>query len=146
MSFNTLIQWQKSELQTNGEFCRDHTITFGSGQQVSASSAPEYKGNEHFVNPEESLLAAISSCHMLTFLAIAHLKRLPVESYRDQSTAVLGRLESGKLAVTEIVLAPEIRFVEGVEVSDEVMQKMHDKAHANCFIANSISSKVTIRT
>ena len=100
MSFNTLVKWTNKK-SINGEFSRDHTVVFGSGQTVNASSAPEYKGNEMFVNPEESLLAALSSCHMLTFLAIAHLKRLPVLSYQDDATAILGRIESGKLAVTE---------------------------------------------
>ncbi|MCL1077074.1 OsmC family peroxiredoxin [Parashewanella spongiae] len=145
MSFNTLIKWDNKQ-NYDGEFSRDHTITFGSGQTVNASSASEYKGNEHFVNPEESLLAALSSCHMLTFLAIAHLKRLPVLSYQDNAMAILGRIESGKLAVTEMVLSPEIVFEEGVEVTVKTIQKIHEKAHANCFIANSISSKVTIKT
>ncbi len=144
MSFNTLVKWT-NEKSTDGEFSRDHTVVFGSGQTVNASSAPEYKGNEMFVNPEESLLAALSSCHMLTFLAIAHLKRLPVLSYQDDATAILGRIESGKLAVTEMILSPKVVFEESVEVTNDTIQKIHDKAHANCFIANSISSKVTIR-
>ena len=143
MSFSTHIQWIR-ELKNDNDFCRDHIITFGSGQSVSASSAPEYKGNEVFVNPEESLLAALSSCHMLTFLAIAHLKRLPVANYEDNATATLGKLETGKLAVVEMTLTPKIKFVDGIDVDDETLQKMHDKAHANCFIANSISSIVKI--
>ncbi len=145
MSFNTNIQWIR-QLNDDGEFCRDHTITYGSGQKVNASSAPEYKGNDIFVNPEESLLAALSSCHMLTFLAIAHLKRLPVASYQDNATATLGKLENGKLAVIEMTLSPKIEFIEGINVDAETIQKIHDKAHINCFIANSISSKVTIIT
>ena len=126
MSFHTYIEWTR-QLREDGEFCRDHTITFGSGQQVNASSAPEYKGNDNFVNPEESLLAALSSCHMLTFLAIAHLKRLPVASYQDNATATLGKLENGKLAVTEMTLSPKIIFEEGIEVDDETIQKIIDR-------------------
>ncbi|MBM7074217.1 OsmC family protein [Shewanella sp. 202IG2-18] len=144
MSFHTYIQWNK-QIKEDGEFSRDHTITYGSGQKVSASSAPEYKGSDSFVNPEESLLAALSSCHMLTFLAIAHLKRLPVESYEDNASATLGKLDTGKLAVTEMTLSPKIKFVEGVEMDEETIKKIHDKAHINCFIANSINTKVTIK-
>ncbi len=145
MSFHTYIEWTR-QVKEDGEFCRDHVITFGSGQKVNASSAPEYKGNGNFVNPEESLLAALSSCHMLTFLAIAHLKRLPVASYRDNATATLGKSENGKQAVTEIALSPKIEFAEGIEVDGETIKKMHDKAHANCFIANSLSCRVTIHS
>ena len=83
---------------------------------------------------------------MLTFLAIAHLKRLPVASYQDNATATLGKLENGKLAVTEMTLSPKIIFEEGIEVDDDTIQKIHDKAHANCFIANSLNTKVTIHS
>lgn len=144
MGFNLTVNWQTSPAE-EGEFCRDHSITFGSGQTIQASSAPEYKGNEQNVNPEESLLAALSSCHMLTFLAIAHLKRLPVTSYVDNATAELGKNEAGKLAVTKMVLNPKVIFAEGVEVSQETLEKIHEKAHANCFIANSLATDIQIK-
>ncbi|PMG79663.1 peroxiredoxin [Shewanella sp. 10N.286.51.B7] len=145
MGFKLTVKWQADHFEhTTPEFNRDHQIEFGSGQVVNASSAPEYKGNEAKVNPEESLLAALSSCHMLTFLAIAHLKRLTVETYTDNAKAELGKNESGKLSVTKMCLNPQVIFADGVEVSQEVLQKIHDKAHANCFIANSINSEVEI--
>ncbi|WP_299569852.1 OsmC family protein [uncultured Shewanella sp.] len=145
MGFKLTVKWQADHFEhTAPEFNRDHQIEFGTGQVINASSAPEFKGNEAKVNPEESLLAALSSCHMLTFLAIAHLKRLTVTSYTDNAVAELGKNESGKLAVTKMSLNPQVIFVDGVEVSQEVLQKIHDKAHANCFIANSINSEVEI--
>ncbi|MBT1443232.1 OsmC family protein [Shewanella sp. JM162201] len=145
MSFRTLTQWQASGSAAEGDFNRDHSITFGSGQQINASSAPEYKGSPDRVNPEESLLAALSSCHMLTFLAIAHLKRLPVKSYSDEALAELGKRDDGKLAVNYMQLNPKVEFVDGVEVSRETLEKMHEKAHANCFIANTLNCEVDIR-
>ncbi|AZQ11279.1 MULTISPECIES: OsmC family protein [Shewanella] len=144
MSFRLQTSWQASDAP-EGEFNRDHLIHFGSGQKIQASSAPEYKGNSAMVNPEESLLAALSSCHMLTFLAIAHLKRLPVKSYNDNALAELGKRDNGKLAVNYMQLNPEVEFVEGVEVSRETLEKMHEKAHANCFIANTLDCEVEIR-
>ncbi|MDT3305847.1 OsmC family protein [Shewanella vaxholmensis] len=144
MGFNLTVNWQTSPAE-EGEFCRDHSITFGSGQTIQASSAPEYNGNGQNVNPEESLLAALSSCHMLTFLAIAHLKRLPVTSYVDNATAELGKNDAGKLAVTKMVLNPKVMFAEGVEVSQETLEKIHEKAHANCFIANSLATDIHIK-
>lgn len=75
MSFNVNVTWRCATTATlpPTDFCRDHHIVFGSGQAVHASSAAQYHGNADLVNPEESLLAALSSCHMLTFLTIAIL-------------------------------------------------------------------------
>ncbi|BCV67338.1 OsmC family protein [Shewanella carassii] len=143
MSFHLTVSWQTSPAP-EGEFNRDHQIDFGTGQQLLASAAPEYKGNEAKVNPEESLLAALSSCHMLTFLTIAHLKRLPVESYRDNATAEIGKKESGKIAVTRMILNPEVTFAEGAEIDRETLEKIHEKAHANCFIANSLAADTEV--
>ncbi|UJF21383.1 OsmC family protein [Shewanella sp. OMA3-2] len=144
MGFKVTVDWHSSPAQ-EGEFNRDHQVNYGSGQMVQASSAPEYKGNADKVNPEESLLAALSSCHMLTFLAIAHLKRLPVSTYSDNAIADLGKNDTGKIAVVKMTLNPEVVFAEGVEVSEETISKIHEKAHANCFIANSLACEVEIK-
>ncbi|WP_330959821.1 OsmC family protein [Photobacterium sp. 53610] len=142
MSFHVKVIWQGNS-QPGEAFSRDHQIHFGSGQQVQGSSAPEYQGSADKINPEESLMSSLSSCHMLTFLAIAHLKRLPVASYQDSVTAELGQNDAGKTKVAVIDLNPQITFAEGIDVSPEVLDKMHQKAHANCFIANSLN--VTVR-
>jgi organic hydroperoxide reductase OsmC/OhrA len=144
MGFKVTVDWQGSPAE-EGEFNRDHQISYGSGQTVTASSAPEYKGNAEKINPEENLLAALSSCHMLTFLAIAHLKRLPVASYVDNATADLGKNEAGKISVVKMTLVPQVVFEEGVSVTDEIINKIHEKAHANCFIANSLACEIEIK-
>lgn len=146
MSFNVNLHWASSEtiLSEPTEFCRDHIINFGSGQQVNASSAPEYCGNSASINPEESLLAALSSCHMLTFLTIAHLKRLVVVSYSDHAQAELGKNEQGKLFVNKMTLNPKVVFAEGTEVSSDIIDKIHEKSHTNCFIANSINCNTLV--
>lgn len=145
MGFKVTVNWQTTTGYEEGEFNRDHQIAYGSGQQVQASSAPEYKGNEEKINPEENLLAALSSCHMLTFLAIAHLKRLPVASYTNHAIADLGKNDAGKIAVVKMTLAPEVVFADGVEVDEATIAKIHEKAHANCFIANSLACEVEIK-
>ncbi|MEZ9596620.1 OsmC family protein [Shewanella sp. 10N.261.52.F9] len=141
MSFNINLSWSPTdkpvtELQN---FCRDHQITFGSGQQIQGSSAPEYKGSDDKVNPEESLLAALASCHMLTFLTIAHLKRLPILSYQDNAYAELGKNSKGQIFISKIVLKPHVEFA--TVVNEDVLKKMHEKSHNNCFIANSLSNE-----
>ncbi|MPY22543.1 OsmC family peroxiredoxin [Shewanella psychropiezotolerans] len=145
MAFTLEVSWETDNRPiVEGEFCRDHTIHFGSGQLIQASSAPEYKGSNTKVNPEEQLLGALSSCHMLTFLTIAHLKRLKVLSYKDVATAELGKNEAGKISILKITLKPVVIFDTDQEVSEAVLDKIHDKAHANCFIANSLSAEIEV--
>ncbi|MCJ8304424.1 OsmC family protein [Shewanella sp.] len=145
MAFTSEVNWQTDEIsREGGDFCRDHTIHFGSGQLIQASSAPEYQGSNTKVNPEEQLLAALSSCHMLTFLTIAHLKRLKVLSYKDVATAELGKNEAGKISISKITLKPVVIFDTDQQVSEAVLGKIHHKAHANCFIANSLSAEIEV--
>ncbi len=156
MSFNLTTLWQginqpnsKKENQDKlksqaPEFSRDHQISFGSGQRIQASSAPEYFGSHDKINPEETLLASLSSCHMLTFLALAHKKRLPVVEYRDDASAELGINAKGKTFLETITLRPKVTFAQGITVDDASLNKMHEKAHQHCFIANSILSQVII--
>lgn len=121
---------------------RGHVVRYGSGIEVAASAAADFKGDAARVNPEEAFVGALSSCHMLTFLAIAARKRLVVESYEDDAVGVLEKNADGKLAVTKVVLRPRVRFATAVD--PEALAKMHDSAHANCFIAQSVRTQVEI--
>jgi organic hydroperoxide reductase OsmC/OhrA len=142
--FRTDLRWQRTTPDFLTEtYNRAHEIAFGSGITIPASSAPAYKGDADRVNPEESLLAALSSCHMLTFLAIAAKKKLTVDRYVDHATCVLGKDESGGLSVTEAILRPQITFAAPAP-SAEAVANMHESAHRNCFIARSVTTKVTI--
>lgn len=124
---------------------RTHSLVFAGGQKIAASSAPEYLGRAENANPEEMLAASLASCHMLTFLAVAAKSRFVVDSYLDRAVAVLEKNEDGRLAVTEIILNPKIQF-SGEKVPDaEQLKALHDKAHRNCFIGNSIKARVTVK-
>jgi organic hydroperoxide reductase OsmC/OhrA len=96
------------------------------------------------VNPEEALVAALSSCHMLTFLAIAAKRRFSLDSYADDAIGYLEKNAAGQLAVTRVVLRPKIAWSPGVAVPQDVLDKMHHDAHAGCFIANSVKTDVTV--
>lgn len=145
MSFETSLTWTR----TTPDFVpdtwdRSHRWTTGSGHTVQASSAPSFKGDAALVNPEEALIGALSSCHMLTFLAIAAKKGFVVDSYEDAASGELSKNEQGRLSVNEITLRPRARF-SGAKVPDEAaVRALHDLAHQNCFIANSIRARVTI--
>ncbi|WCL49231.1 OsmC family protein [Leptospira sp. GIMC2001] len=123
---------------------RTHAIAFNGGQSIFSSSTKETFGNEQHANPEELLASALSSCHMLTFLAVASKKKLIVLDYSDDVTAILEKGESGKMQVTKIYLKPRVAFVDSVKISNEDLIKLHETAHRNCFIASSIKSEVVI--
>lgn len=123
---------------------RDHGISFSGGQRLAASSAPGYGGNPAHADPEELLLAALSSCHMLTFIAVCANRGYVVDDYDDPAVAVLGKDEEGRTAVTEVTLKPSVRFANGKAPTAEEFAKLHERAHRACFIGNSVRSRVKI--
>jgi organic hydroperoxide reductase OsmC/OhrA len=123
---------------------RDHGIAFSGGQRLAASSAPGYGGNPDHADPEELLLAALSSCHMLTFIAVCANRGYVVDAYDDPAIAVLGKDEEGRTAVTHATLKPRVRFADGKAPTPEEFERLHERAHRACFIGNSVRTKVTI--
>lgn len=139
------IRWQNhGNTMDSDSYPRDHVWQFAGGPEVPASAAPGFKGGTGCVDPEEALVAAASSCHMLTFLAIAARKKLIVADYRDDALGHLEKDAEGRLAITRIELRPQIAFAPGSEVSAEDLRRLHESAHRNCFIANSIRATVTV--
>lgn len=144
-AFKVDLKWTRNSPDFNYKtYDRTHTITLSGGFSYAASAAPEFLGKAQLVNPEEGLLAALMSCHMLTFLAIAANSKLIVDSYEDTCTATLEKNEQGKLCLKNATIKPVVRFGEGKVLDAEALKKLHEKAHANCFIANSIKTHVTI--
>jgi len=129
---------------TYAEYNRDHTWAFEGGTTVHASAAPSYKGNADLVDPEEAFVASLASCHMLTFLAIAAKKKFVVDRYLDTAVGHLEKNEAGKLAITRVVLRPEIAFGGDGPPSADDLDAMHHRAHEMCFIANSVTTQVTV--
>ena len=126
-------------------YSRDHLWRFENGVEVPASATPSYLGNPQRVDPEAAFVAALSSCHMLTFLALASNKGFVVDSYEDHATGHLEKNAAGKLSVTRVELKPRIVFSSAAKqpsVAD--LDWLHDKAHKECFIANSVTTEVTV--
>lgn len=139
------VEWKKDTADFAYEtYNRDHVWVFEGGTQVSASAAPAYRGDPAKVNPEDALVSALSSCHMLTFLALAAKKRLVVERYSDQAVGVLEKNETGKLAMTRVTLHPQVVFGGQNRPTPEQLHKLHEEAHGQCFIANSVTTVVTV--
>jgi len=138
------IDWRRSSADfTYMTYNRAHDWRF-TAATVAASATKEYRGDENRVNPEEALVAALSSCHMLTFLAVAAKRKLSLDSYRDEAVGVLEKNAEGKLAITRVTLRPQIVWSAGVTVSADDLAKMHHDAHVGCFIANSVTTEVTV--
>jgi organic hydroperoxide reductase OsmC/OhrA len=139
------VRWARGgEPFTYEGYPRRHRWTFAGGVALDASSAPEYLGDPALPNPEEALVAALSSCHMLTFLAVAARKRLTVESYEDDAVGRMEKNEQGKLAVTRVQLRPRVVFSGEKRPDADELAKLHESAHRACFIANSVRTEVTI--
>jgi organic hydroperoxide reductase OsmC/OhrA len=108
--YRAAIRWTRESSDFSYDsYDRNHGWKFGSGVEVAASAAPEFRGDPERVNPEEAFVAAIAGCHMLTFLAIAARKRLVVDSYTDKATGYMEKNAAGKLAITRVVLRPADR-------------------------------------
>ena len=118
---------------------REHTITYKTGQQVITSAAPAYRGDGAHADPEDLLVAALSSCHMLSFLAIAAKKRLAVKSYQDDAVGFLEN-DKGVLWVTRVILKPRVEC----DIDAATLEQMHHLAHEQCFIANSVKTEVLV--
>ena len=128
-----------------GKYSPDHEIFINKNISVPASAAPDYGGNQNNLNPEQGLAASISSCHMMTFLALASKMKWPVINYKDKAIAFLGKNSKGKMCVTKIELNPQITFKDNFEVSKDEMVKMQDRSHRYCFVANSLSDEVEVK-
>jgi organic hydroperoxide reductase OsmC/OhrA len=139
------VSWSRGEHEfTYDNYSRDHEWRFDGGVTVPGSANPAYLGTDSgTVDPEEAFVAALSSCHMLTFLAIAAKKRLVVDSYVDHAVGVMAKNEAGRMAVTRVTLHPEIVFA--AEAPDEaVLDRLHHLSHQECFIANSVTTEVVV--
>ena len=140
------LRWNRTSSDfTYDHYNRAHDVLFKDGAIVlPSSSAPEFRGDADRVDPEEAYIASLSGCHMLTFLAICARKRFVLDSYDDEASGWLEKGESGKLWMTRVVLRPRVRFANGTEVSETQLTALHHQAHADCFIANSVKTDVSV--
>ncbi|MEM1398101.1 MAG: OsmC family protein [Pseudomonadota bacterium] len=136
------VSWKRStEGFTYDEYHREHEWRFDDGSHIKATAAPEFLGGESGVDPEEAFVASVSSCHMLSFLAICARKRIIVDHYTDEATGVMTENASGRLWVSRVDLRPVVKFA-GDPPEREVHEALHHKAHEICFIANSVATEI----
>ncbi len=139
------LNWHRSEADLNpGKYSNAHTVRYNDVYEVKADAAPDWGGDPANTNPEQALAAALSSCHMMTFLALAAKAKWPVASFFDRAVAHLGKNAKGQMSVTRVDLHPVVHFDVGFTVAAAELEKMHDRAHRYCFIANTLADSVEI--
>ncbi|HEX9167207.1 MAG TPA: OsmC family protein [Gemmatimonadales bacterium] len=148
--YQATVKWERSGATfTDQKYSRAHRWVFDGGLTVPASASPHVVARpftlEAAVDPEEAFVAALSSCHMLWFLSIAAGQGFVVDCYEDRATGVMAKNAEGRLAMTEVTLRPVVQWA-GREPSPEALEALHAKAHEECFIANSVRTRVRVES
>ncbi|PWB66184.1 MAG: peroxiredoxin [Bradyrhizobiaceae bacterium] len=147
--YRASVRWTRAgAVFTDNRYSRGHVWRFDGGVEVPASSAPAsvrppYSVAEA-VDPEEALVAAVSSCHMLFFLAFAAQAGLVVDSYEDEAVGTMTKNPQGKLYVSDVVLRPAIVFSGAKRPTAGEVEALHHRSHEECYIANSIRAAVRV--
>ncbi|MBI3524379.1 MAG: OsmC family protein [Betaproteobacteria bacterium] len=145
--YATEVIWSRGEQNfLDNRYSRKHLLRFDGGVEVPGSSSPHVVplpySDPAAVDPEEAFVASLSSCHMLWFLDIAGKKKFRVDRYFDQAIGIMEKNTEGKLFMSVVTLRPEVIF-SGERIPERAeIEKMHHRAHAECFIANSVKTEV----
>ncbi len=141
------IRWARGEaVFTDNRYSREHSWRFDGGIEVRASSSPQVVrvpfSLEAAVDPEEAFVAALSSCHMLSFLYLVAKRGFRADSYIDVASGTLSRNSAGKLAMTSVTLHPKVAFSGDERPARAELDELHHQAHEDCFIASSVRTDV----
>lgn len=143
------IDWARGKWSgTRGKYAREHVWHFAGrlSLKVSDALAPAGYRDVARLDPLKSYVATIASAHMLAWLHAAFSHEVEVESYLDMTEGVLSALPEGRFWVSEVILKPRITFASHSQVDASAVAHFHELAQRDCFIAQSIKTKVTIRS
>jgi organic hydroperoxide reductase OsmC/OhrA len=147
--YTARIHWQRGDAPfTDNRYSRGHTWHFDGGVEVPASSSPQVvrlpMSVAKAVDPEEALVASLSSCHMLFFLSFAATGGWRIDDYSDDAIGVMGRNAAGRTAMLSVTLRPRVSFSGERLPSHAEIAQLHHHAHEECFIANSVTTEVRV--
>jgi organic hydroperoxide reductase OsmC/OhrA len=149
-TYTAQVVWERGPAEpfTDHRYSRRHALRFDGGAVVPGSSSPlsvrlPYS-DAAAVDPEEMLVASASSCHMLWFLGLAAQEGFRVDRYDDHAEGTMEPDAAGKVAITRIVLRPDIAFGGERRPSAEQLAHLHHRAHEECFIASSLKSEIVV--
>ncbi|MDQ0608737.1 organic hydroperoxide reductase OsmC/OhrA [Variovorax sp. W1I1] len=141
------VLWQRGDQDfLANTYSRKHSLRFDGGAEWAGSSSPHVVplpfSDASAVDPEEAFVASLSSCHMLWFLTMAVKRKFCVDRYFDAASGVMEKNADGKMAMTVVMLRPEVTFSGENLPTREQIEHMHHRAHEECFIANSVKTDV----
>ena len=147
-SYVATVRWRHDGQDfTRGQYSRAHTWSFDGGIEVRASSSPHVvrppMSDPNAVDPEEAFVAAIASCHMLTFLYLAGKQGYAIASYEDEAVGTMTKNEYGTSWVSKVVLSPKITW-HGTPPVTADLDRLHEQAHHECFIAQSVKTEIVV--
>lgn len=144
-SFEGSLHWTGGtvpDAQGRLRLARNFVIRFKDKPAIEGSSPGVFAGDDSRHNPETLMIASLMACHHLTYLALCERAAIEVLEYGDEATGTLG-LRDGKMRMLEVVLWPRVRVARTDQL--EAARALHDSAHANCFMANSVNFEVRVQ-
>ena len=142
-NYKIQVAWTGNQGQgtkTYSSYKRDHAITAAGKPTLLGSSDPAFRGDPARYNPEEFLVASLSSCHMLSYLHLCAVNKIVVTDYEDDATGIMSEDANGSGAFVEVTLHPQVT-VE-TESDEAKALSLHEEAHRYCFIAHSVKFPV----
>ena len=149
-TYTAAIRWSRTGDGdfAKGQYSRAHEWAFDGGLTVPASPRPHIVpapwNNPNGVDPEEAFVASLSSCHMLFFVDFARRAGFVVDNYVDEAVGVLDKRADGKMWMSRVTLRPRVEFSAANPPTADELADLHDRAHEACFIANSVTTEVTV--
>jgi organic hydroperoxide reductase OsmC/OhrA len=149
-TYEAAVKWRRAadERFIDQRYSRAHDWLFDGGARVRGSASPHSVrppySDPSAVDPEEALVAALSSCHMLFFLWIAAKRSFAVLSYEDSAVGIMTKDERGRESLTQVTLRPHVVFDGDTRPTEPEVEAMHHESHEACYIANSVRSEVVI--
>jgi organic hydroperoxide reductase OsmC/OhrA len=149
-TYTATIRWSRGGAEgfAKGQYSRGHEWAFDGGLTVPAGPSPHIVpdpwGNPGGVDPEEAFVASLSSCHMLFFVDFARRAGFVVDSYVDEADGVMDKREDGRMCMSRVTLRPQIAWGGKSQPDETAVAELHHKAHEACFIANSVTTEVTV--
>jgi len=147
--YRATVLWKRDPAEdfSKGRYSRAHEIRFDGGITLAASASPSVVplpySREDAVDPEEMFVAALSNCHMLTFLDLARRAGFVIDSYEDEAVGTMERIAPQRMAITRVTLRPRIMF-DGTSPDRTKLDELHHQAHELCFIANSVKTEIVV--
>lgn len=144
-TYNVQISWTGNDgegTKTYKGYRRDHSIKSEGKPEIPGSSDPAFRGDRSRYNPEELLVASLSSCHMLWYLHLCSMNRIVVLEYRDGASGIMEENADGSGQFANVTLKPMIKVAKGSDCSRA--RSLHEEAHRLCFIARSVNFPVNV--